>query len=76
VPLHERAAEDAREMAAELRFEARAGAPTIELHEPLDSCAVLEEARCSASIARVSRGGGFHVACIGDSPRSGNPWRE
>jgi hypothetical protein len=42
VPLHERATEDAREMAAELRFEARAGAPTIALDKPLDSCAVLE----------------------------------
>jgi hypothetical protein len=37
---------------------------------------MLEKKGCSAGIARVSRGGGFHVACIGDSPRSGNPWRE
>jgi hypothetical protein len=37
---------------------------------------VLEQAGRSKGIARVSRGGGFHVACIGNWRRSGNPWRE
>jgi hypothetical protein len=37
---------------------------------------VLEEAGCSTGIARVSRGGGFHVACIGNWRRFADPWRE
>jgi hypothetical protein len=37
---------------------------------------VLQEAGGSTGLARVSRGGDLHAACIGVARRSGNPWRE
>jgi hypothetical protein len=37
---------------------------------------MLEEAGRSTGVARVSRGGDLHAACIGAPRPSGNPWRE
>jgi hypothetical protein len=37
---------------------------------------LLQEAGGSTGLARVSRGGDLHAACIGVARRSGNPWRE
>ena len=63
-------------MPAELNVQPCPGSHAFGLHEPLDGGAVLEEAGCSTGIARVSRGGELHAACIGAQGRSGNPWRE
>jgi hypothetical protein len=63
-------------MTSELVFEACARASTVCLDEPLDRGAVLQEAGGSTGLARVSRGGDLHAACIGAVRRSGNPWRE
>jgi len=63
-------------VASELVLETRASRSSLGLDEPLDGGAVLQEARCSTGIARVSRGGDLHAACIGVAHRSGNPWRE
>jgi len=63
-------------VAAELVLEARTCGPAFGANEALDGSAVLEEAGCSTGIARVSRGGGLHAACIGAAHRTGNPWRE
>ncbi len=63
-------------MPAELVLETCASGSTFGLEEPLDGGAVLQEAGRSTGIARVSRGGDLHAACIGVARRSGNPWRE
>ena len=52
-------------MAAQLLLRGACGQSRLRPHEPLDGGAVLEEAGCSAGIARVSRGGDLHAACIG-----------
>ena len=63
-------------MAAELILQACAGRHAFGPQEPFDCGAVVKEERCSTGIARVSRGGELHAACIGAQGRSGNPWRE
>lgn len=63
-------------MPAELFLEPRASGSTFGLNEPLHGGAVTQEAGRSTGIARVSRGGDLHAACIGVARRSGNPWRE
>ena len=68
-------------MVSELLLEARASGSAFGPDQALDGSTVLEEAGSSAgitrgSIARGSRGGDLHAACIGASRRSGNPWRE
>lgn len=63
-------------MSAELVVEACASGSTFGLDEPLHGGTVLQEAGGSTGLARVSRGGDLHAACIGVARRSGNPWRE
>lgn len=63
-------------MAAELILEACTRGTALGPHEALDGSAMLEEAGRSTGVARVSRGGDFHAACIGAPRPSGNPWRE
>jgi len=61
---------------AELVLEPCSRGPALGAHEALYGGTVLEEAGRSTGIARVSRGGDLHAACIGVAHRSGNPWRE
>ncbi len=63
-------------MASELFLEARACGSTFGPDQPLDGGAVREEAGSSAGIARGSRGGDLHAACIGASRGSEDPWTE
>ena len=63
-------------MASQLFLQARASGSAFGPNQPFDDGAVLEEAGSSAGIARGSRGGDLHAACIGAPRRSGNPWRE
>ena len=63
-------------MASQLLLEARASGSAFGPNQPLNGGTVREEAGSSAGIARGSRGGDLHAACIGASRPSGNPWRE
>jgi hypothetical protein len=63
-------------MASQLLLETRASGSAFGSDQALDGGTVLEEAGSSAGIARGSRGGDLHAACIGVLRRSGNPWRE
>lgn len=63
-------------MTAELELEARPGVTQVGIREAIESGAVLQEARCSAGGARVSRGGVLHARVIGLRPSARNPWRE
>ena len=63
-------------MASQLLLEARACGSAFGPDQLLDGGTVREEAGSSAGIARGSRGGDLHAACIGASRPSGNPWRE
>jgi len=57
-------------MASQLLLEARASGSAFGPDQALDGGTVLEEAGSSAGIARGSRGGDLHAACIGALRRS------
>ena len=63
-------------MTAELVLEPSASAVGFGLDETLDGGAMLEQSWRPAGCTRMSRGCGFHVACIGVWAGNGNPWRE
>ena len=74
--MHERAAEEPGEVPPELALETGASGDALALHEALDGGAMLENSWCPTGGARVSRGCGFHVACIDPGGGSRDPWRE
>lgn len=74
--MDERAAEERRQLPSELVLEPGASGSSLGLEQPFEGGAVLEESGCTTGIARVTRGGGLHAACIGVTRLSANPWRE